>query len=77
MFVCCVAGLTRRDFFDHLSWSVTSIHNVSGPQGQVLGGLSPEQVSLNAKSCASPSGKEQLCARVRQPPVRAWVDQTK
>lgn len=75
MFVCYASSLTCSDFFDHLSWGVTSIDYVSGPQGQILGGLGPEQVSLNAESCASPSGKEELRARVRRPPVRTRVDQ--
>lgn len=76
VFMLCISLLTRSDFFDHLSWGVTSVDYVSGPQGQILGGLGPEQVSLNAETCAGPSGKEQLRARVRWPPVRARVDQT-
>lgn len=55
---------------------MTSVDYVSGPHGQILGGLSPEQVSLNAESRASPSGKEQLGARVRGSPVGTRVDQT-
>ena len=76
MFTCYVSELTRRDFFDHLGGRVTSVDNLSGPQGQVLRGLSPEQVSLDAESRASAGGKEQLRARVRRPPVRAGVHQT-
>lgn len=74
--MCYVSVLTCSDFFDHLSRGVTSVDYMPGPQGQFLGGLSPKQVSLDAESCAGPSGKEQLRARVRRAPVRARVDQT-
>lgn len=60
-----VSALTRSDFFDHLSRGVTSVDYLPGPQGQILGGLGPEQVSLDAESRAGSGGKEQLRARVR------------
>lgn len=55
---------------------MTAIDYVPGPYWQILGGLSPEQVSLDSKSCAGPCGKEKLRARVRRPPVGPRVDQT-
>lgn len=71
-----VLKLTCCDFFDHLSRCMTAVDNVSGPHGQILCGLSPEKVSFNAESCASPSDKKQLRARTWRPPVRTRVDQT-
>lgn len=72
-----VAGrLTGGDLFDHLSRGVTPSDYVSGPHGQVLGGLGPEKVRLDTESCAGPSGKEELGAGVGRSPVRTRLDQT-
>lgn len=54
---------------------MTSVDDVSGPQGQILGGLGTEQVGLDAESRPSPSGKERLGARVRRAPVGGRVNQ--
>lgn len=74
-FICYFSwALTRCDFFNHLSWGVAAVDDVSGPQGQVLGGLHPKEVSLDAKSRASPRGKKQLCPRVGGTTIRAGVN---
>lgn len=54
---------------------MTPVDYVSGPHGQVLGGLGPEQVCLDAESRAGPSGKEELGAGVGRPPVGTRLDQ--
>lgn len=55
---------------------MTPVDYVSGPHGQVLGGLGPEQVRLDAKSRAGPSGKEELGAGAGRPSVWTRLDQT-
>lgn len=54
---------------------MAAIDYVSGPQGQVLGGLHPKEVSLDAKSRAGPRGEKQLCPRVGGTPIWAGVNQ--
>lgn len=55
---------------------MTPVDYVSGPHGQVLGGLGPEQVRLDAESRAGPSGKEELGAGAGRPSVGTRLDQT-
>lgn len=53
---------------------MAAVDDVSGPQGQVLGGLHPKEVSLDAKSRAGPRGEEQLCPGVGGTPIWAGVN---
>lgn len=55
---------------------MTAVDDVSGPEGQILGGLHPKEVSLDAESRASPRGKKQFCPRVGGTPIWAGVDET-
>lgn len=56
---------------------MAAVDDVSGPQGQVLGGLHPKEVSLDAKSRASPRGEKQLCPRVGGTPIWAGVNKAR
>lgn len=55
---------------------MTAVDDVSGPEGQILGGLHPKEVSLDAESRARPRGKKQFCPRVGGTPIWAGVDET-
>ena len=69
--------LTGADFPDHLGRGVAAGHDVPGPRRQVLGGLGPEQVGLDAEPRARSGGEGQLCAAMgRPPPVGSGVDQS-
>lgn len=53
---------------------MAAVDDVPGPQGQVLGGLHPKEVSLDAKSRAGPRGEKQLCPGVGGTPIWTGVN---
>lgn len=54
---------------------MAAVDDVPGPQGQVLGGLHPKEVSLDAEPRAGPRGEKQLRPGVGGPPIWAGVNE--